>query len=89
MVMAPRKVAKPRSSAKFYRSNAEARAKKKAYDTEFNRKPEQVAKRTELKRERVKRGMDGKGGPDLSHTKNGRLVKENVSANRARNRGKK
>lgn len=87
--MAPPKVKKPRRSAKYYRGNAEARAKKKAYDTEFNKKPEQVAKRTELKRERVKRGMDGKGGPDLSHTKSGRLVKENASANRARNRGKK
>jgi hypothetical protein len=33
--------------------------------------------------------MDGKGGKDLSHTKDGKLVKEDPSANRARNRGKK
>jgi hypothetical protein len=45
--MAPRKVASPRRSAKYYRENPEARAKKKAYDTRFNEKPEQRAKRSE------------------------------------------
>jgi hypothetical protein len=33
--------------------------------------------------------MMGKGGPDLSHTKGGKLVREAPAANRARNRGKK
>jgi hypothetical protein len=32
-----------------------------------------------------KRGMMGKGGDDLSHTKSGRLVKESPSKNSARN----
>ena len=36
-----------------------------------------------------KRGAEGKGGKDFSHTKSGRLVRESVSKNRARNRGKK
>jgi hypothetical protein len=87
--MAPRKVANPRKSAKYYRENPEARAKKKAYDTKFNEKPEQRAKRTELTAERRKRGIDGKGGKDMSHTKDGRIVAEDPSKNRGRNRGKK
>lgn len=87
--MAPRKVNNPRKSAKYYRENKEAREKKKKTDNKVNARPSQKAKRAELARERRKRGMMGKGGKDLSHTKDGRLVKENASANRARNRGKK
>jgi hypothetical protein len=87
--MAPRKVASPRRSAKYYRDNPEARAKKKSYDTKFNEKPEQRAKRSELTTERRKRGIAGKGGKDMSHTRDGRIVAENPSTNRARNRGKK
>lgn len=87
--MAPRKVASPRRSAKYYRENADARAKKKTYDTKFNEKPEQRAKRSELTSERRKRGVAGKGGKDMSHTRDGRMVAENPSTNRARNRGKK
>lgn len=87
--MAPRKVNKPRASAKYYRENKDAREKKKQTDKKVNARPSQKAKRAELARERRKRGMMGKGGKDLSHTKDGRLVKENASKNRARNRGKK
>lgn len=87
--MAPRKVANPRASARYYRENPEARRKKAEYDTKFGKKPEQREKRAELAKERRKRGIMGKGGGDLSHTKDGRLVRENVSTNRARNRGKK
>lgn len=87
--MAPPKVANPRASAKFYRENPEARAKKAKTDTKFNAKPEQKAKRAELAEARRERGLMGKGGPDLSHTKQGTLVRENPSTNRARNRGLK
>lgn len=87
--MAPRKAANPRATARYYADNPEARAKKDAYNKRFNATPAQKAKRAELARERRKRGMMGKGGADLSHTKDGRLVKENPSTNRARNRGKK
>jgi hypothetical protein len=87
--MAPRKSASPRKSAQYYRNNPDAKAKKDAYNKEFNQKPEQRKKRTELKQARRDRGMDGKGGKDLSHTKDGKLVKEDASTNRARNRGKK
>lgn len=87
--MAPPKVAKPRTTAKYYRTNAEARTKKAETDKEVNARPSQRAKRRELAEERRRRGMMGKGGKDLSHTKDGRLVRENASTNRARNRGKK
>ena len=87
--MAPTKVRKPRKSAKNYRSNAASRAKKAAYDTKFNRRPGQAKKRAELSKARRARGIMGKGGKDLSHTKTGKLVRENPSTNRARNRGRK
>lgn len=89
MVMAPRQVAKPKRTAAFYRSNDDARKKKASTDKKFNRKPEQLDKRAELARERRKRGVMGEGGKDMSHTKDGRMVAENASTNRARNRGKK
>lgn len=87
--MAPRPVAKPRATAKYYRKNKAARDKKAETDRQINRRPDQMAKRRELAKERRKRGMMGNGGPDLSHTKSGKLVKESASANRARNRSKK
>jgi hypothetical protein len=87
--MAPRKTSNPKATAQYYRDNPEAKKKKDAYNKEYNKKPEQKAKRAELSAERRKRGIDGKGGDDLSHTKDGRLVREDPSTNRARNRGKK
>lgn len=87
--MAPRKAANPRATARFYQANPKSKRLKSRSDKAFNAKPEQKDKRRELAAERRARGMMGKGGPDLSHTKSGKLVKENPSANRARNRGKK
>ncbi len=87
--MAPRKVSNPRTTARFYRENPKSKRVKSKTDKEFNERPEQKEKRRELAEERRKRGMMGKGGADLSHTRSGKLVKENPSANRARNRGKK
>ncbi len=87
--MAPRKVANPRRSAKYYRDNPEARKKKDEYQKEYNARPANKAKRRELAKERRKRGIMGKGGNDVSHTRNGGTTMENPSTNRARNRGKK
>jgi hypothetical protein len=87
--MAPPKVANPRASAKYYRENPDARATKAKTDAKVNARPEQRAKRAELATARRERGLMGKGGPDLSHTKQGTLVRENASTNRARNRGLK
>jgi hypothetical protein len=83
--MAPRKAATPKRSAAYYRSNPEAYAKKLAYDTKENKSPTDRKYRAELADARRKRGVMGKGGADLSHTKSGRLVKESPSKNRARN----
>jgi len=83
--MAPKKASTPKRSAAYYRSNPEAYAKKLAYDTKENESPTDRKYRAKLAAERRKRGMMGKGGSDLSHTKSGRLVKESPSKNRARN----
>lgn len=82
--MAPRKVSNPGSSAKYYRGNAKARKKKAATDKKVNARPSQQAKRRQLANERNKRGIMGKGGKDLSHTKSGKMVRESVKKNRGR-----
>jgi hypothetical protein len=83
--VAPRKTSRPQRTAQFYRSNPEAYKRKLAYDTKYGKSPEKRAYRSELKIARRKRGIDGKGGPDLSHTTSGKLVLENPRKNRARN----
>lgn len=87
--MAPPKLKKVKRTAKFYRKNTSAKRKKASTDKAFNSKPEQKAKRRQLAKARYKKGIMGKGGKDLSHTKSGSLVKEDPSKNRARNRGRK
>lgn len=82
-------MAAKRSTAAFYKSNPEAYRKKLAYDKKRNAKKSQKRYRAELARERRKRGIMGKGGPDVSHTKNGGFKLENPSKNRARNGTKK
>lgn len=71
-------------SARYYRSNPEARAKKKAYDTEYHATPERKKYRAGLNRARRERNLKG-NEKDLSHTKDGRLVLESRKRNRARN----
>lgn len=87
--MAPSKAKSPKKTAKYYNDNPEAKAKKDAYNKEYNKKPEQRAKRVELVQERRDRGVYGKGGDDMSHTKDGKIVAESPTTNRGRNRGKK
>jgi hypothetical protein len=87
--VAPRKSAKPKKSAQYYAKNPKARAKKKAYDTAYHKSAKRKKYRADLQRERVKRGIAGKGGKDVSHKKGGGYTTENASKNRARNRGKK
>jgi hypothetical protein len=72
-------------SARYYANNPEAAAKKAAYQRKLNKKPAVKKASEERWTERRRRGMAGKGGPDLSHTKDGRMVKESPSKNRARN----
>lgn len=72
-------------TAEYYRTHPKAREKKKKYDTEFEKKPEQVKKRSELKRKNEehdrKYGKESRNGKDLSHTSHG-LVYKDKSVNR-------
>jgi hypothetical protein len=68
----------------YYDKNPVAKAKKDAYNKEFNTKPEQRAKRSELvqkNRDTDKKGVD-RTGKDYDHATK-RLVK--LSVNRGRN----
>lgn len=75
-------------STLYYRSHPKARAKKNAYNTVFNRKRTQLAKRAELSRKNrehdKKYGKASRAGKDLSHTSHGLVYKS-----RAANRGSK
>lgn len=83
--MAPRRAANPGKSASFYRNNPEARAKKAAYDKKYHSSAKRRKYRADLAKARRKRGIMGKGGPDVSHTANGGTKLESASRNRARN----
>lgn len=71
-----------KKSSKYYKANPESKAKKDAYNKEFNRKPEQRAKRAELVKVNRERGTYGNGdGKDASHTSKG-IVMKKASDNR-------
>jgi hypothetical protein len=72
-------------SAKYYAANPEAAKKKAAYQRKLNKKPSVKAASEARWAERKKRGIAGKGGHDLSHTTDGRMVLESPAKNRARN----
>jgi hypothetical protein len=57
---------------------------KRKYETEYESTPERKKYRRDLERERRKRGVAGKGGKDMSHTKRGTIVPEDPHTNRAR-----
>jgi hypothetical protein len=60
------------------------------YDKQYQSSEERKKYRASLNKANRKAGTYGnKDGKDMSHTKSGKLVKENQSKNRARNRGKK
>lgn len=65
-------------------TSPEALAHKVEYDTEYESNPERVKYREELNQERRKRHIMGQGGPDMSHTKTGHIVPEDMHTNRAR-----
>jgi len=72
-------------SAKYYAANPKAAAKKAAYQRKLNKKPSVKSASEERWTERRRRGIAGKGGPDLSHTRKGKMVLESPKRNRARN----
>lgn len=72
-------------TAKYYASNPEARKKRLEYQKEYNKSDKEIKKRVELNRENRKRGTYGNGDDmDMSHTRDGKIVKENYKKNRAR-----
>jgi len=76
-------------AAKYYNSNPEARAVKAAYDKKFQKKKDQVRKRVECNKFNRKNKKYGNGDKmDCSH-KNGTLVYEHRSKNRARGGSKR
>lgn len=83
--MAPRRASNPGKSARYYRDNPEARAKKNAAQRKRNKTAKNRKYRAELNAERRRRGVYGKGGSDMSHTQSGKLVAESPKKNRARN----
>jgi hypothetical protein len=71
-----------RRTAKYYRDNPEARAKHRATSAKAQKKRSAVKKRVECNKFNRKNSQKG-DGMDCSH-KNGRLVLEKQSTNRAR-----
>lgn len=77
---------KKRKTMDYYKANPEAYAKKKAYEADRRKTDRERERYNERRRFRRKHGLEGKmGNRDVSHTKDGRLVLENRSTNRARN----
>lgn len=72
-------------TTEYYKKNPDALKKKREYQKEYNKKSSERKRRTELQRERRKRGIDGEGGKDISHKKEGGVTLEDKSTNRARN----
>lgn len=61
-------------------------ARKRAYDKKYNASKEKINYRAELNQANRDAGTYGNGDKkDMSHTKNGKMVKENQSKNRGRN----
>lgn len=72
-----------KKTAKYYKENPDAKAKKDAYNKEFNKKPEQRKKRSELtkkNREADKNGVD-RNGKDFDHAV-GKYVKSSINRGR-------
>lgn len=73
-------------SAKYFATHPEAREKKNQYNKEYHSTEKRKDYRADLNKANRKAGTYGNGdGKDMSHTSNGKLVRESQSANRARN----
>lgn len=61
-------------------------ARKRAYDKKYNASKEKINYRAELNQANRDAGTYGNGDKkDMSHTKNGKMIKEHQSKNRGRN----
>jgi len=73
-------------SARRLQKSPAARAKKKAYDTEYHKSPARKKYRAKLNKDNRKAGTYGNGdGKDRSHDSSGKTKSESQSTNRARN----
>ena len=76
-------------STNYYKSHSDALKIKRAYKSEYNKKPAQKKKRASLNADNRRRGTYGNGDKlDVSHKQGGGTKLEGQSKNRARNRGK-
>ena len=76
-------------STNYYKSHSDALKIKRAYQSEYNKKPAQKKKRASLNADNRRRGTYGNGDKlDVSHKQGGGTKLEGQSQNRARNRGK-
>ena len=73
---------KLKRTAKYYRNNPEADEKHKKTSAKAARKPARVKKNSETRKFRRNNGLEGKGGPDVHHTKSGKLKIMSASKNR-------
>ena len=85
MNLTPARLRRDLSTSEYYKRNPEARKRRVAAQARINNTPEEKRRRAALNRERRRRGIAGKGGPDISHTASGGTVLEDPSTNRARN----
>ena len=81
----PKKTKTTKSSKEYYDLSPDSKKKKDAYQKDYNKKPEQRQKRSELVKANRDMQKKGKGkvgdGKDVSHTKNGVVLKK-ASTNR-------
>lgn len=72
-------------TARYYAENSEARKKRLEYQREYNKSDKEKKRRAELNKANRNAGTYGNGdNMDMSHTKDGKIVKENYRSNRAR-----
>jgi hypothetical protein len=69
-------------SGKYFRNSPKARAKKLAYDVEYNKSPERIKYRSELVQKRRKLKIYGKGGKDVGHITKTKTKLQSVKSNR-------
>lgn len=72
-------------TAKYYATHPEARAKRLKQQAAYDKREGQSEHRAECNRGRRELGLKKGDKRDASHTKDGRMVKEDRSKNRARN----
>ena len=61
-------------TAKFYRDNEDAREKHQLTSAKAAKKPARKRKNAETRKYRRNNGLEGKGGPDVHHGKNGLMT---------------